>query len=478
MALVPIPIRFENILTSPSLEPTPLLVGVEEDLQFFDRLRRRAETQQSGVIAFPLGESGGGKTSAVHAASALIPDRFGPVFTLPATVPVRELGQWLAENLPQRGTRSTIVRMDGREASDDQVGLKQMLASLNQTLRGRPDLVVCWPTVDQDWRAQLVELARTIGGRGLCPDGFASLRGPPRETWIDVLERILVQLDHTLDDVALDHGYVATVAQEESNVGRFLEAISAAIAERVDEVQLTNRLPRLTFVITSTSEVVGEANRLRQAGTYILKSRELVAYSPKSEAGKWWAARAQEPQHHLGYIIALFQARLTTMTPSSVVYSCLQHGDESLKQVARDKGMTPSGANATTTFKNTDLYRFLIGQPNSELTSTIKGRTAATTVEAHSAIQALSSKRHKAINQAISALGEDVVPGFKASEGRFEVDLGERDTFTDAVIPLDGDDLHLEFHHLSSAHCRAASMASYMMEKLRTYAWRHNVIPR
>jgi hypothetical protein len=62
MPLVPIPIRFENILTSPTLEPTPLLVGVEEDLQFFNRLRRRAETQQSGVIAFPLGELGDGKT--------------------------------------------------------------------------------------------------------------------------------------------------------------------------------------------------------------------------------------------------------------------------------------------------------------------------------------------------------------------------------------------------------------------------------
>ena len=70
------------------------------------------------------------------------------------------------------------------------------------------------------------------------------------------------------------------------------------------------------------------------------------------------------------------------------------------------------------------------------------------------------------------------MPDFKASLGSFEVDLGEQDTFTDAVIPLDGEDLHLEFHHLSSAHCRAASMSTYIMDKLRTYAWRHNVIPR
>jgi hypothetical protein len=177
-------------------------------------------------------------------------------------------------------------------------------------------------------------------------------------------------------------------------------------------------------------------------------------------------------------VIALFQARLATMTPSSLVYSCLQHGDEGLRSAATEKGMMPSGSNATTTFKNTDFYRLLIGKPSTELTSTIKGKTAATTLAAHGAIQALSAKRHKAINQSICQLAEVVVPTFKASQGNFEVDLGEQDTFTDAVVPLDAEDVHLEFHHLSQAHCRAASMSSYIMEKLRTYAWRHNIIPR
>lgn len=122
MALIPIPIRFENILASPALEPAPLLVPVEHDLQFFDRLRRRAETQQSGAIAFPLGASGDGKTSAVFAASVLMPDHFEPVLTVPATVQVCELGSWLADNLLPPTDKAVIVRMDGREASDDTVG--------------------------------------------------------------------------------------------------------------------------------------------------------------------------------------------------------------------------------------------------------------------------------------------------------------------------------------------------------------------
>jgi hypothetical protein len=478
MPLVQIPIRFENILTSPALEPAPLLVGVESDLQAFNRLRRRAETQQSGVIAFPLGTSGAGKTSSVYAASALMPDLFGPVFSVPATVQVRQVGAWLDTNLPDPGDRAILVRMDGREASDDHVGLKQMMSSLNQLLRGRPDLVVCWPTVDTEWRTELVNLARKIGGNGLCPEGFESLSGPPRDAWSEILDRILIQLEHTLDDLALDQAFVEQAVDRGRNTGAFLEAVAEAVAERVDDVQLTKRLPRLIFVITSTSEVVGEANRLRQAGSYLLKARELMAYSQRSEAGKWWSARAGTPEHNLGYIIALFQARLATMTPSSLVYSSLQHGDDHLKQLARGNGMTPSSTNAETTFKNTDLYRLLRGEPSKELTSSTKGKTAEATLKTHAAIQSISAKRHKAINQAVCALAERVVPEFQASEGSFEVDLGERDLFTDAVVPLDGEDLHLEFHHLSSAHCRASSMSSYIMEKLRTYAWRHNIVPR
>lgn len=478
MPLIPIPVRFENILTSPALDPAPLLVGVEEDLQFFDRLRRLALQQEGGKIAIPLGNSGDGKTSAVYAASALLPDRFGPVLPVPATLQVREIVEWIQASLPVAGGKTTIVLLDGREASDDHVGLKQLVAALNQLLRSRPDVLVCWPTVFDEWRDELVALARGIGGQSLCPNGYETIKGPPAEAWPAVLDRILIQLDHTLDDLALDSTFVEKAAQEQPNIGQFLEVISTAVAERVDDRQLANRLPQLTFVITSTSEVVGEANRLRQAGTYLLKPRELMAYSPRSEAGKWWTARAGNAEHNLGYVIALFRARLTTMTPASLVYASLQHGDDNLRQVARDAGMKSSPANASTTFKNTDLYRLLIGQPSSELTSTIKGKTSDTTLRAHKAIQALSATRHKAINQSICHLAEVVVPDFKASLGSFEVDLGEQDTFTDAVIPLNGDDLHLEFHHLSQAHCRAASMSAYIMEKLRTYAWHHNIIPR
>jgi hypothetical protein len=161
-----------------------LLIGVEDDLRFFDRLRRRGEVQQSGVIVFPFGESGTGKTTAVYTAAALLPDLFEPVFAVPATIQVREVHAWLNANLPASTDRSRLVLLDGREACDDEVGLKQLVAGLNQLLRTRPDVIVCWPTVDDEWRDELVKLARKIGGKGLAPDGFESFSGPPQDVWI------------------------------------------------------------------------------------------------------------------------------------------------------------------------------------------------------------------------------------------------------------------------------------------------------
>jgi hypothetical protein len=52
------------------------------------------------------------------------------------------------------------------------------------------------------------------------------------------------------------------------------------------------------------------------------------------------------------------------------------------------------------------------------------------------------------------------------------------DVVSDAVVTYEGTPYTLEFHHLSEGQCRAATMASYVMEKLRTYAWYHQLIPR
>ncbi|MFJ4591070.1 hypothetical protein [Kitasatospora sp. NPDC088861] len=445
----------------------------------FEILRRTAEIQSGGLLAFLSGLSGCGKTTSVWSASINMADRFERVVSVPATVPLREVAQWMGENISQPTEKSILVLMDGREASDDTVGLRQFMASLNQFLRSRSDIIVCWPTTNDDWKGELIQLARSVGGSSLTPaSADISISGPPKEQWSDVLERLFIQLDQRLEDLGMGGETIASSIASSNSVGEFLAAIRDAIAERVDHVQVTRDLPEILFVVTSTSPVVGEANRLRRAGTMILKAEELVGYSPRSEAGKWWQERNSDPSHHLAYVISLFRAKLVTMTPSSVVYSILEYGPGDMREVIREKGVNKSPANADTTFKSTDFYKYITGAGVNELTSTTKGKTSDSILGAFDVIQGSSARRHKAINQAICALAEKNVPEFKASLGGFEVNLGEQDIYADAVISIGFDDIHLEFHHLSDAHCRAASISAYIMKKLRAYSNHYNITPR
>jgi hypothetical protein len=476
---VKIPTRFEHILGDDRLSSTPLIVRVPQDMKQFDILRRTTEIQGGGILAFLSGASGCGKTTSVWSASINMSDRFELVLPVPATVPLREVGNWLQDNVPPKTDKSLLILMDGREASDDTVGLRQFMATLNQLLRSRQDMIVCWPTTSEEWKQELISMAQMVGGSSLTPNSAnVTISGPPKDAWNDVLERLFIQLDQRLEDLGMSPESVSRAVDESKAVGDFLATVRDEIASRVDMVQISRDLPEILFVVTSTSAVVGEANRLRRAGSMVLKAEELVGYSPRSESGKWWQERNKSPQHHLAYVISLFRAKLATMTPSSVVYSIAEYGPEDMRTALRDKGISKSPANADTTFQSTDFCKFINGAGINELTSTIKGKTSESVLSAFAYIQQLSARRHKVINQSICALAEKNVPGFAASRGTFEVNLGDQDTYADAVITLDERELHLEFHHLSDAHCRAASIAAYIMKKLRVYANHYNITPR
>lgn len=371
------------------------------------------------------------------------------------------------------------VLLDSREVTDDTVGLRQLMSGLNGIVRGRPDVMLLWPTTDPEWRTELRSVAVNVGGRSFVPDDAdIVIDGPARGQWPGILERLLIQLDQSPDDLALSDETIEQCAERAEAIGEFLEFVRDQVAIRLDSVRADRSLPNLLFVITSGTAVVGEANRLRRARKLNLKADELLAYSPKSAAGKYWKARLSDPNHHLAYVLTLFDARLVTMGPSSVTHAVLEYGEPALKEAAVDAGAIKNSGNASRTFRSTDFYKFLSDTTEYELTSTSKGSLSPQMDQAYSRIQSMSSKRHKAINQAISALAQKQVPGFRADLAKFEVDLGYANAFADAVVPSGEIEYHLEFHHLSDAHCKAASMAAYIMEKLQAYALHYNLIPR
>jgi hypothetical protein len=475
--LIRIPSRFESILARDDMQATPLILPVEEDLRQFDRLRQTAVTQSAGVLAFVLGATGSGKTTAAYSAAAHMSELFAPVIPVPHDIPLRDVAEWVSKNLPKREKRGLLVLLDGREITDDEIGVRQLIAALNAFVRTRPNVLIVWPTTDDDWHNELRTLAEKVGGAAFVPPmADILITGPEPARWLLVLERILVQLDQGLADLALDESLLQEFIEEADTIGEFLGLVGRAIVERVDQVRLAKTLPAITFVVTSTSEVVGEANRIRRARDQFLKADELLGYSPRSRAGLWWQARGKVPSQTLGYVISLFQARLATMTPSSVVYACAHCGDASLRDAVSEAGMGPSWSNADRTLKNTDFYRLMEGLPLTEFTSTRKGRTAQSTLDAYSAIQAKSITSHKAINQAICQLVDRNVDDFRGDLASFEIKHASGEVVTDAVVPVNDLDVHLEFHHV--ARPVASGISAYVMEKLQYYAIAYNLVPR
>lgn len=484
MDKIQIPNRFESVLEEPRFRENikALIWPVEDDLRRFEYLRDLTTIQSGGVLAFLKGRTGIGKTTAVYAASIYLPEIFDRVVLVSPDLDLRDVVSWLKGTLPQPGSKALLVLFDGREITDDTVGLKQFLAGLNQLLRRRKDIVFVWPTTDESWYKQVREQAVKIGGGGFSPnEGVIDIQGPPKDVWEQILERFLVQLDLTLSDVALSREYLDKLSSESLTLGNYLEKVGRSIAERVTGRRQIESLPTILFVVSSVSNrVIGEANRIRRAKTQILKAEELIAYSPRSEAGKWWSARLDNPEHHLAYVIALFNARLLTLTHSAVVYSCLHYGSPFLQQVVKDSGLQPHSGNAEITFKRTDFYRFLIGENLTELTSTRKGRPGEKSLNAFVNVQRLSSKHHKEINMAIcqSLLSYLTKEDVDASVEGYEVNAGGQNLYTDAIIAVNRERLYLEFHHLGPDNCKASKMASYIMGKLRSYALHYNLIPR
>jgi hypothetical protein len=407
-----------------------------------------------------------------------MPDAFTPLVTVPQHVELRDAAAWLRANVPAPVTgKSKLILFDGREASDDDVGVRQFLSALNLFLRTRADLLFCWPTTDASWHQKLHKIAENIGGENFSPaEAQYEVKGPGVQDWSTVLERLLLQYTKTLEDVGMSKHLVDEFSSKSRTVGDFLTKISSAISERVTRQQEIKGLPELLFVITSSGDVAGEANRIRRAGKQVLAPEPLLAYSPRSEAGKWWTERSKDPNHHLGYVISLFNANLITMSASAVVHACVLCGADDLKKAA--KSVQANSGSASQAVKASEFYRFLSGAAVTEFTTGRKGRAKDQTVAAYTTIQALSAKRHKAINQAICALTKQYVEDFDCHESKgFEVASGG-DLFTDAVIANGNRQYHTEFHHLSEAQCKAANMSSYIMGKLRTYAIYHQLVPR
>lgn len=478
-----LPTKFESVLRSSDLKFAPLILKVDADLRKFRKLARFNRAQGAGSLCVIRSAPGQGKTTAAYAASVLLNDIFEPVLAVPPLIslPLREIPTWLGRNLPNLNpTKTTIVLVDGRESTDDEQGLRDVMSALNNLVRGRGDLLFVWPTTDEEWCNRLVSTARSFGNRSFCSEvGVFEIDGPAKTQWVEAVGLVLDQLGSNWDEFGINESSAAGIVTQHATLGDFLTAINQIRTDQEDFSENVTGLPEVVFVVSSHSQVVGDVARLRNPKTYRLRTDEIIASARMGEAGKFWRSRGSQQKSNLAWVSSLLQAKLVSVTPSAVAHAC---------GLKAKPGSRLAGALSPLTFAanrgagrqallTTDLARFLMGKPVPEVLSKNKGKTSNQTLEAYDAIQALSSKQHRDINEAILGFVGGELGVFQLDDVTLEVPLGG-DAIADAVVPIAGKRLHLEFHHLSGEHCSANRIADYMMRKLRVYATQYNLIER
>jgi hypothetical protein len=441
-----------------SLNYAPLILKVDSDLRRFGKLTKFNNSQGAGTLSVVYSPPGRGKTTAVYAASVLLRDSFLPVVSVPPllSLPLREIPRWLSEHLPKEASsRTTLALIDGRESTDDEQGLRDVMASLNNLVRGRSDFQFLWPTTDEGWRDRLVQMARDFGSLSFCPDLAAfSIDGPAKTQWVEAVSLILDQLNTNWDEFGINESTASQLVPKYRTLGEFFTGINQI---RVDQEDLSDNitgLPEVVFVVSSHSQVIGHVARLRNPRTYRLRTDEVIGSARNSEAGKFWQARGATQKSNLAWVSSLLQVKLVALTPSTVAHAFGVElpSDSRVRRALNGLGFTPSRSSGKIAYSTTDLARFLAGEPVPEVLSSNKGKTSPSTLEAFNAIQALSSKQHRVINEAILSFVGRVDGLFEPSAVQYEVPLGD-DAVVDAIVPVADRRLHLEFHHMSSGGC-------------------------
>lgn len=477
-----LPTKFESILRMGALNFAPLILKVDGDLSRFNKCVRFNKAQGAGTISIVCSPPGQGKTTAAYAATVLLRNEFNPVLPVPPlmSLALRDVPRWISENLPKSPLdRTTLVLIDGRESTDDEQGLRDVMGALNNLVRGRPDLLFCWPTTDQAWGDRLVKTARDFGSKSFCPDhAVFSVEGPHKNQWVDAVSLILDQLNSNWDEFGINEQSAREIAKEYATLGEFFTAINQIRIDQEDVSENVTGLPEVVFVVSSHPQVVGHVARLRNPQTYRLRTDELISSARSSEPGKYWRDRGTRQKENLAWVSGLLQAKLVSLTPSTVAHACGTEAKEGsrLRSVLDDINFRPSRSTGRNAYGTTDLARFLAGQPVPEVLTSNKGKTSPNTLAAYDAIQSISSKQHRDINEAILKFVGNLDSKFDPDQVQYEVSLGG-DAIADAIVPADVR-LHFEFHHLSSTHCKPNKIATYIMKKLRVYATEYNLIQR
>lgn len=480
IGILRVPSRFEALKDAVGpARISQVLIESPADLISLKQAIAEVESSGQGKLVFLRGNPGAGKTSLAESAHIFLADVVGGVLSPPPEyeIPLSALPSWLSTNMPEAranaGNKVLVVNLDGREIPTlDEVATNAAMVNLNALLRRTPKTLITWPVIDERFANEAISRLRAAGAHSaLISSPIYEVQGVGKERYFDVLSLLLRATSLKLADAAISDEEARSLVDRSENIGDYLQQVQGLVVARYDLGELGTKLPILYVVFSAQNDTTSSCRQLQRGNRFLADSDRLLQFSRANVADDWRVRGNRNPRNSLPFITSLFELKVLNISSSALVNACAFGDDEELRAIVRMHYPSPVSSNAATLVKSSSLYRALVGQ---EDVSTTSSTTTKPIQKAYEAIQQVTNRKHRQINEAI----------FKVITVQLGLNLG---VVRSEYVPILGKGLTsdiwvergerpeaIEFTHQSRAS--EAVMSSYLLNKLQDYARDYGLI--
>jgi energy-coupling factor transporter ATP-binding protein EcfA2 len=471
-----LPASYETLVHRVGPEVAQLLVDPGEVTKDVMELAGLSVTgRREGALIPLVGASGTGKTTLARNLSTFLPENYSPTVVHEGDVSFEALRQATREGAPNRGDDRVVpVTIDHREATPPSA---QELAEIKRFVRDNEIGARClllWPQVNAEQAAEMSRAYVEVAGRAPV-DIPVVVEGPVRDTWQDVALNTL-RLSNTMVGSIEDLGIHPRDYDPKGfdTIGAFLRQIADDFASFRLKLLRESRVPvKLVVVFASESSDPGVLTRMTSSTRYgALDASPLLASTPGTRIGKWWADR----RGALTQTIVRLDAHAVYLAPTTTVPVLRRYGGEDVQKVLSDLGIArPGPKEVTDAVRRSDVGQLLLG--NERSTSELRGTPSTQALPAFHLLaeRGFNLGRDKGLNASLAdAITEFMRVDELPSEAvRPEKGFLDNALIPDNAVPYENETLCIEYtwrkgDFLHTKH--RAEVAEYILTKLRDYA--------
>ncbi|WP_405937606.1 hypothetical protein OG338_13730 [Streptomyces sp. NBC_00726] len=470
------PARYEFLIEHVGSEVARLVVAPpSETLYSIELAAQSVRARGEGLFVPMYALSGTGKTTLASNLRTFLPSQFSTTVQHNGAVSFDELKaatENAVQSRPANDERIIPLLVDHRESAPADTA---ELAAIKRFLRdplGRK-VILCWPETSEEMAKTMSADYERIAGRP--PISLPlHIEGPRRDAWVAIATDTL-QLSNNVESLELlgvdPRDYDPA---EFETLGAYLRAISDDFTRnRLDILQRT-RLPiRLAVVVVSASTDPGVLMHLTNSSRFgFVDGNALLAATPASVIGKWWAQR----RGLLTQMIVQLDARVFGLPPSVAIPILRRFGPESVSTTLASLDVSDQGvASIVRNVKRSDFGKYLLGIAMS--TYETRGTPSSVSSPAFDRLaergftHGADKELNKAVLQALKAFLE--ANGVEASEFRAEEKMSFTPLIPDTSFILDNEAVCLEYTWRSGDYLtnkNRAAISAYILGKLQNYA--------